>query len=175
MTLGGKSLFPNQTLRKAGVFSTAKRLRSPTAAVFPDWHCAEARGQNHLLTLHCHLPRLQGLLSRLRIKKAELNEKATTGWKVPSRFYVKDDQLSLSALKWYWVLYLHLDHSMDHKVVCFVNTVKLRRSHILLVRWCQGHPQTPVIAPIKKPPTSNHPWFVRSAGNIWAQRFPLLT
>lgn len=62
-------------LRRARVFSIAKRLRRPTAAVFPDWHCAEARGQNHLLTLHCHLPRLQGLLSRLHINKAEPGEK----------------------------------------------------------------------------------------------------
>lgn len=77
--LGGKPLFPNLTLRIAGVFSTAKRLSSPTAAVFPDWladwHCVEARGQNHLLTLHCHLPSLQGLLGRLHINKAELGEK----------------------------------------------------------------------------------------------------
>lgn len=46
----------------------------------PDWHCAEATGQNHLLTLHCHLPRLQGLLSRLLIIKAESDGKATTWW-----------------------------------------------------------------------------------------------
>lgn len=35
--LGGKSLFPNLTRRIAGAFSTVKRLRSRTAAVFPDW------------------------------------------------------------------------------------------------------------------------------------------
>lgn len=39
MMLGGKSLFPNLPQRKAGVFSTAKRLRSPTAAVFPWLAC----------------------------------------------------------------------------------------------------------------------------------------
>ena len=33
MMLGGKSLFPRLTLRKAGVFSTVKRLRRPSAAV----------------------------------------------------------------------------------------------------------------------------------------------
>ena len=35
MMLGGKSLFPNLTSRIGRVFSASKRLRTPTAAVFP--------------------------------------------------------------------------------------------------------------------------------------------